>query len=217
MSGEWVPNLALGVVGAWPLLLLSVAAGGAFLLGGASAARQRRRMLLVPDLPGSGETARTPSSDGQWLLEPELRAILNAERLRAAGGFTAFEIAAEPGLAVRADLEALRLSLRLVIRDAAARANGGRVLATASRHGGRVQITVSDDAEPLDRDVQEALLREAQQTLALQGGTLQVESRPGIGSTMRLPEPGPVRAPVSSPERQDQAASMEEGSSIRAL
>ena len=67
----------------------------------------------------------------------------------------------------------------------------GRVLLSAIRLGGRVQIAVIDDGDGPAAAVQEAALRDMAQLVALQGGTIDVESRRGEGTTVlvRLPEP----------------------------
>jgi hypothetical protein len=64
------------------------------------------------------------------------------------------------------------------------------VLVTAGRHGGRVQIGVTDDGAPADRLAIEGQLREVSETCALQGATLEVQTfQPGGAAVLiRLPD-----------------------------
>jgi hypothetical protein len=59
-----------------------------------------------------------------------------------------------------------------------------------------VRICVLDDGSAVDRAVQEAQLRDAARLIALQGGTLEVNVRKGVGTTVviRLPEPAAMPA-----------------------
>ena len=94
------------------------------------------------------------------------------------------------GLTVRANPRPLRVALTDILLSAIGLAPGGAVLLSARRHGGRVQITVTDDGGGTDEATLAASLRPAEQAVALQGGTVEVRSRPGLGNevTLRLPD-----------------------------
>lgn len=111
------------------------------------------------------------------------------------------QIAIQPNLSVRADPQGFRRALIHLLESAIGHAPGGKVLLGARHHGGRVQIAVLDDGQGPDRREQEALLRPVECIVALHGGTLQVETRPGQGTlvVMRLPEPPETPAGSPSP------------------
>lgn len=178
----------------WLILPIAATIGAVFLIGGASGRRERHKAeRLSPDVSALGEASS---------LQAVIRSVLDMELPQAATRFTALEMAVEPGLPVRWDEDALARALRFVVQDALGRAEGGRVLVTAGRHGGRVRVAVSDDGPAGDREMQEALLREPQQIFALMGATMEVEPQPGQGTTVviRLPEPGPLRASLAEPQ-----------------
>lgn len=174
----------------WQISLVFLGFAAVFVIGGATGRRQQHRVVQArrPTTPDQVEAAEDDP------FAACIAAVLSEETPRAATQFTALEMAVAPGLAMHWDRQALSAALRLVVRDAISRASGGRVLVTASRHGGRVQIGVSDDGKPVDRETHEALLREPQQILALMGATMDVAPAPeGTTVALRLPEPGPIR------------------------
>lgn len=125
--------------------------------------------------------------------------------------FVRFTTAVQPGLTACADADAFRQALGDLVADAVRRAPAGQVLLAAGNQGGRVQVTVTDDGPASSSQTTESALRGASQLISLQGGTLEVESRPGEGTitTLRLAVPpdiapseaalanvvGPVHAP----------------------
>ncbi|HET6182714.1 MAG TPA: hypothetical protein VFA03_03860 [Acetobacteraceae bacterium] len=185
---------AVSVMQVWPLAILSAAVAAGFLIGGASSLRQRRdvRTAMTRTAAAGKEAPTAIWSGADDTLEALIRAVLNAELAACTAQFTGLEMAVEPGLMLRWDRDALGTALHLILQDALGRAAGRRVLVTASRHGGRVQIVVSDDGDVRARDVQEAMLREPQQILALMGGTIDVDPQPGRGTriALRLPDTG---------------------------
>lgn len=148
----------------------------------------------VPGQNGSGPP-REPftASFGSSLLDVEFEA---REALRqvdglAAGNRVRLQIAIQPDLAVRADPHGFRRALIEMLENAIGHSPCGKVLVGGTVHGGRVQIAVLDDGQGPDRLAQEAVLRPAERIVALHGGTLHVETRPGQGTlvVMRLPAP----------------------------
>ena len=147
------------------------------------------------------ETARAPETrapetgdaaggtEGVDVRAVALDAIARVERVAQAQQVR-LQHAVASGLTVRANPRPLRVALTEILHAAIGLAPGGAVLLSARRHGGRVQITVTDDGGGTDEATLTASLRLAEQAVALQGGTLEVRSRPGFGSqvTLRLPD-----------------------------
>ncbi|MGA3400885.1 MAG: HAMP domain-containing sensor histidine kinase [Acetobacteraceae bacterium] len=147
---------------------------------------------------------RTPFASGVLDVAAEARDVLHQMAGEAAGHLVQLEFAVQPDLLVHADRLALRAVLSELVGNAMRHAPGGRVLLSAIRLGGRVQIAVIDDGDGPAAAVQEAALREMAQLVALQGGTIDVETHSGEGTTVvvRLPEPtGTGRVPGEAPKR----------------
>jgi len=112
------------------------------------------------------------------------------------------QITVQSRLAVWADPGALRQMLARMLAQAIERAAGGAVLISAGWHGGRVQVTVTDDGPAGDHPGLMGGLREVEQFVALQGGTLEVECWKARGNRVVLRMPGKV----SSDETDDDAS-----------
>lgn len=147
--------------------------------------------------------------DGEWVphtLSFRSR-LLDIEReamaaLRQVGGLAArhrvrLQIAIQPELSVRADAAGFRRALIGLLENAIFQAPGGKVLVGGMRHGGRIQIAVLDDGGGASRPEQAAALRSVEQIVALHGGTLQIENRPGQGTLVVLRLPEPLAAPAA--------------------
>lgn len=210
----WVAGMSSALGALWvPLAaLVGVVTGG--LLAGGFAASRRATPARGENLEPQGQAQQVatvspvalvlgprPLEAGQLDLEMELGACVQARDARAADRHVRLETAIQPELTVRADAGALRQAVLDVLDNAIGHSNGGRVLLAAGRHGGRVQIVVLDDGAAVDRAEQEAHLRGAERLVALQGGTFDISVRPDAGSTVtiRLPEPGPIRAAQPAP------------------
>ncbi len=145
--------------------------------------------------------ARRLCQGGEIDLAAELRTVMHEHEPLATVWQARLEIAAEPDLIVRADSGVLRRVVAEALANAIGHAAGGRVLVAAGRHGGRVQVSILDDGPTIEREEQEANLRDAAQLVALQGGTLDVDVRKGAGTkvVIRLPEPAAPRAEADAP------------------
>lgn len=99
-------------------------------------------------------------------------------------------IAVQPRLAVWADPGALRQMLASMLAQAVERAADSAVLLSAGWHGGRVQVTVTDDGPTGDHAALVGRLREVEQCAALQGGTLEIECWKLRGNRVVLRMPG---------------------------
>jgi anti-sigma regulatory factor (Ser/Thr protein kinase) len=191
------------------LLGLSVMTCGLVLLGGW---RQYQRMQVHAD--GGASIAvtqplfglgRMPFVSSVLDVAAELRDVLARLATEVAGRRVKLEFAVQPDLSVHADPLALRVVLSELVASAMRYAPGGHVLVSAAQLGGRVQIAVMDDGAGPEAAVRQAALREVAELVALQGGTIDVETHPGEGTTVvvRLLEPAATgRAPGDAPMRQ---------------
>jgi len=91
---------------------------------------------------------------------------------------------------VQADKAGIQQTVTSLLLNAIRRAPCGRVLLTASPLAGGVRIAVTDDGVPPDRDTLVSALSTAEWWAASQGATMDIDSRPGEGTTVaiHLPE-----------------------------
>lgn len=99
---------------------------------------------------------------------------------------THVDVAARHGLLVRLCPPVLTDLLEDVIATALHNAPASDLLVTASAHGDRIHITVSDDIPNADLAVRQSQVRHVQERIALSGGTLDVQVRPAEGTLMTL-------------------------------
>jgi hypothetical protein len=124
-------------------------------------------------------------------LEVELGAGMAELEGLAQARFVRLELAVGQGLTVRIDAGVLRTVLRSILGEAIRSTADGQVLVTALALGSQMHIRTIDDGADADQTSREIMLREAGELLALQGGSLAVEARPGQTTvTIRLPLPG---------------------------
>jgi signal transduction histidine kinase len=104
------------------------------------------------------------------------------------------DLAVSPSSTVHADPRALDMALRRTMLAAIQAAPEGRLLVTTQMLGRQLHIRVTDDGPGVDQQVREARLRGAEAVIALQGGSIGVDARPGHGTTVtiRLPLPACV-------------------------
>jgi anti-sigma regulatory factor (Ser/Thr protein kinase) len=207
VSSGWFGSIAVTLLG------LSAFTCGTLVFGGA----RRRRLLLArqhrrePSVaaPPAFVLGQTPFVSTDLDVADEIRDVLQKMAFEASRHLVQLEFAVQPDLSVRADRLALHMVLSELLRKAVHHAPGGRVLLSATRLGGRVQIAVIDDGAGPDAAVQEAALREITQLVALQGGTVEVETHQGEGTTVlvRLPEPMETGRPATETPQQQPAES----------
>ncbi len=173
--------------------------------------RRRGRLLAQagnPPAAGPSRPAdllRKPFASAMLDVAAEARDVLQEMAAEAAGHLVQLEFAAQPDLSVYADRLALRTVLCALIRNAVQHSRGGRVLLSAIRLGGRVQIAVIDDGVGPPAAIQQAALRELAQLVALQGGTIDIETDPGEGTAVLVRFLAPIggqRASGHAPEAQ---------------
>lgn len=192
--------------GLWPLAAIA-GAGAAWMVRACVLAVLRDRTRSRAPLSKSEEyVAHRPlvASFGSTGLDVEVEALAALRQVDAlaARNRVQLQIAVQPYLAVHADPCGFRRALVAVLEKAIAHAPCGKVMLGGTRHGGRIQIAVLDDGHGPDRQTQEAALRPVERIVALHGGTLQIEVRPGQGSLviLRLPEPAAAQAkPTTAP------------------
>ncbi len=199
----WVAPVNLPVIAErlpidlWPLAVV-IGAGTAWVVRYCVSAlqhgrtRSRSRLRIGEPAPRIAQNPITTSFGATRLdvAAEALGALRQVDDL-AARNRVRLQIAVQPSLAVHADPAGFRWALIEVLENAIAHAPCGKVMLGGTRHGGRVQIAVLDDGQTSDRLTQEAALRPVERIVALHGGTLQVEVRPGQGTLviLRLPEP----------------------------
>ncbi len=150
--------------------------------------------------PGTTVPACPPvaSRAGTIDVAAEVRTVLSRVGPEAERVFAQITVAVQPGLTADAEPCAFRQLLADLVSAAVGRAPCGQVLLAAGLQGGRVQITVSDDGMVIGRHANESTLRGASPLTALQGGTLEIEMRPGEGTvaTLRLAATDVMALPV---------------------
>jgi hypothetical protein len=123
------------------------------------------------------------------VLQAELRDVLAGVRAEAAAANVQLELAIPAGLAVRAELGAVRSVLQALLRNAIAHAPGGRVFVGAIRADGGVRIMVIDDGKAAVQPIGPELRAPLARLLVLSGAALMVDHRPGDGTTVMLSLP----------------------------
>jgi signal transduction histidine kinase len=202
ISTGWFGLLAVTLLG------LSAITCGALVLGGWRSYRHltSRHQGGEPMTCASApfDLVRMPFASTALDVATEARDVLARMAAEAAGYLVQLEVAVQPNLSVHADRVALRAVLSQLVGNAVRHGACGRVLLSAIRLGGRVQIAVIDDGIGTDAVAQAAALREVAQLVTLQGGTIDVEAQRGEGTTVlvRLPEPASAtRTPGTIPKQ----------------
>lgn len=191
------------VVQLWPLLSLVGIIVGLTLAFGPSLGPRGARVSAR----GGGDRAGSDPAAGGGLLAPlnatelsveaEVRHVLRELAPFAAERLARLELAVQAGLRVRADARVFRDVMTALVTHSIAQAPSGRVLVAGSLHGGRVQLAVLNDGVGEEAQRQASELRGSERLIALQGGTLEITSHAGEGSTIlaRWPDAGGERKP----------------------
>ncbi|HUY01801.1 MAG TPA: Hint domain-containing protein [Rhodocyclaceae bacterium] len=144
----------------------------------------RARTAVVPT--SEMRTSAPPQhADGRLDVATEARTVMGLFAELATQRGVRMEIAIEPALMVRMEQRQFHELLGAVLTHAI-HAGSGRVLLGAMRYAGRVQIAIIDEGSGNSREQQVADLRPAAQLAAMQGATLEVDARPGEGTTILL-------------------------------
>jgi len=129
-------------------------------------------------------------------LEAALRQIIisvnSAARLRS--GRIELAVGAGLPLTVQINPSALWTALLATMLAGINAAPGGQVLVTAATFGSQLHIGITDDGQGTDQCLRETSMRQAEALIALQGGSIAVEARPGRGTTVTIRIPMPLSA-----------------------
>ncbi|MGH7211466.1 MAG: hypothetical protein ACREF1_08405 [Acetobacteraceae bacterium] len=165
----------------------------AFGLIGVAAWRNLRLWRAAPAASEAANEAAAPVrlGNGLLLVAQAARAAFARVQPEARQRLVRLEMAVPDDLLVRLDAEAFDRILSTLLLTAIRAAPAGRVLLTARRLGGRVEVAVAGDGGAADRDSLVADLRPADELLALHGGTLEVQCIANAGAIFvaRLLEP----------------------------
>jgi len=140
---------------------------------------------VMPAEPAGG-CPPLPLSIDNLDVEAELHSVLSQCATQAAARYVSFVIAIQPHLIARADPATFRSAVAEIVLDAIDAAEGGSVLVTAMRLGGHITLMVTDDRAGDDASRRESKLRSCAEMIALRGGSLAVEARPGAGTSIIL-------------------------------
>ncbi len=113
---------------------------------------------------------------------------------------TRIQFAVSPGRTVRAHAGGLAAAVRETMETAIRAAPGGAVLVSVLPLGQQIHIAVTDDAPHADRAARAAQVRGAEAAIALRGGSVAVETRPGQGTTVTLRLPALPGVPEAGAE-----------------
>jgi hypothetical protein len=155
-----------------------------------SAARQSGAVNPAATVPLHGDLRPVTFEARELDVGVEVAGALAQFRDIAQRHHVELHITAQPRLSVWADPGALRQMLARMLAQAVERTPGTAVLLSAGWHGGRVQVTVTDDGPAGDHAALVGRLREVEQFAALQGGTLEIECWKLRGNRVVLRMPG---------------------------
>jgi light-regulated signal transduction histidine kinase (bacteriophytochrome) len=197
-------------------LLSALVVTGLFLANAWGQGHYRPAARAIDPEESRFDLRQAPFSGDVLDVATELRAVLCGQEPAASRQHVRFDLAMQPELAIHIDPAVFRQTLTDAVASAIASAPGGRVMISAFRLGASVHIGVSDDGQYGDfaRDG----LRPSAELLALHGGRLDIDARPGEGTTviLRLPvaspirpaEPAPVWEPVETHQRHHEPAAL---------
>ncbi len=136
--------------------------------------------------PGGSERSTEPVD-----VDAALREIAAAAIQVARPRWVRIDLALEAAMTLPLDPGVLKVAVRDTISAAIHAAPGGQVLVAAVILGSQLHIRVTDDGAGVDQRLREAAMRQTQALIAMQGGSVAVEARPGRGTTVtiRLPLP----------------------------
>jgi hypothetical protein len=171
-----------------------------------------RRPMVIAEEDGASEgfaQSRSGFAAETLMLEPAVRVAARALQREARANFVQVELAIDPWIKAHVDPNVLGTALRVTMLAAIRATPGGQVLVTGMTLGGQPHIRVTDDGKDTDQLTREGLIRGVGEMIALQGGFVGVEVRPGRATTVtiRLPSAGDRSGAFDeTPAMADQAA-----------
>jgi signal transduction histidine kinase len=149
--------------------------------------------------PPSDLISAPPSVD----LEVAIREALIAADPVARSLWVRMDLAVDAAMTVPVDPGALRIALRDILLAAINATPGGQVLVTAVTLGRQLRIRITDDGPGADQRLREASMRQTEAMIALQGGSIAIEARPGRGTSVV------IRLPVSASAEEEPGSAMQ--------
>jgi signal transduction histidine kinase len=191
---------------------LPLALSAPFILAAWIAFLHRQRPTTCPESPYPPVEANEADLLDLYLgsvavdLDAALREAAAAVEPVACSRGVRMELAVGAAMIVPVHASVLRMALRNTMLAAIDAAPGGQVLITAASLGRQLYIGIIDDGRGIDQQAREISMRQTETLIALQGGSIAIEARPGRGTvvTIRLPMPvsaeseasGSMRIPV---------------------
>ena len=171
-------------------LVAALAVSAAFLAVGWRSGRARVRARGENTCPIHNDPLWAEShvelSDSKADAGAALRLVLQRLSPLIAARSVQVDVAAPLGLPVRIRGTILLEFLEDMLTNAVNAAPGSRLLVTASPHGERIYISMTDDRAGANLSVRQAGLRSLMERVAMRGATLDVYVRPTDGTSMTL-------------------------------
>jgi hypothetical protein len=173
-------------------LLAAAAASGIFVVAGwrskqasGLAAARGWRGLPIDPLWGE-EEVDIASGESKADVGGAIRLVLKRLAPVMASQSVQAEIAVPPGLLVRMKSAALADLLEELLAAAIHGAPACRLLLTATTHGDRIYVGLTDDMPGADPEIRLGRIRGLMERVAMRGGVLDLKVRPDEGTTMTL-------------------------------
>lgn len=175
------------------------------------AAHRRRLAGHPPNAVGThtagARSTETGAAAGAMNVSALLPEILTEFHPLLVGRGAHVDVAIQSALTADFDRDLFRSVLPVMLDSAVRATSDGNLLVTAMRFGGWVQIVVSDDGVADDRAAREGDLRASSHLVAMRGGSLDVDTRRGEGTTTTLRLPVSVAGAALADPLAEQATS----------
>jgi glucose-6-phosphate-specific signal transduction histidine kinase len=132
-----------------------------------------------------------------------------------AGRSVSVDVAARRGLLVRMRGPVLADLMEELVAAVLHSAPASALLLTASAHGDRIYISLTDDVPGADPFVRQAMLRGVMERVALRGGAIDVRVRPDEGTTVTLRVMAVFQNPSEEASLRDDPAPAPESAGVR--
>jgi hypothetical protein len=173
--------------------LAALAASGIFVAAGwrskqtrGVAAAPRWQGMPIDPLWGEEDVGQLNNADTNADVNASIRLVLKRLAPVMASQAVQADIASPSGLHVRMKSAMLTDILEELLAAAIHAAPASRLLMTATSHGDRVHISITDDMPSADPAVRQGRIRGVIERVAMRGGSLDVNVRPSEGTTMTL-------------------------------
>lgn len=158
------------------------------------------RLNRLPDMsvlaPGQHTARAQPLGDAAEAIHMALKRLAPLIESQAVH----VDVAARLGLLVRLRAPALIELLEDLVTIAIHNAPASVLLLTATAHGNRIHISLSDDVPGADLSKRQSQARGVQERIAMLGGVLDIDVRPAEGTVMTLRLAAAFETPEEEPE-----------------